>query len=177
MRIVDALAALVLLVLLVGGAAVLRDRREPIFGPVRIVDGDTLAESGRRLRLVGMDAPELAQTCLSADGTSYPCGRVARDALAALIGTGSLACSVSGHDRYGRDLVRCEVGGIDLGREMVLRGLAVSYGAYGAEQRQAEAARRGIWAGSFVEPALWRHEHASPANAGGAAAHMSASDG
>lgn len=63
-----------------------------------VYDGDTLtlrnASNGAtvKVRFHGLDAPELAQTCLTAAGVSYACGRMARANLTAQIGTASLAC-------------------------------------------------------------------------------------
>jgi endonuclease YncB( thermonuclease family) len=42
---------------------------------------------------------------------------------------------------------------------MVRQGWAVAFGfakTYQSEQDEAENAKRGIWAGTFMEPALWR---------------------
>ena len=52
-------------------------------GRAVIVDGDTLRLGGERIRLKGMDAPELAQSCTGADGRSWPCGQQAKAALGA----------------------------------------------------------------------------------------------
>lgn len=41
---------------------------------VRAVDGDSLVAEGRRVRLLGIDAPEYAQTCGDARGCDYPAG-------------------------------------------------------------------------------------------------------
>lgn len=38
-----------------------------------VIDGDTLAKGGERFRLLGIDAPELSQTCVRG-GESWPCG-------------------------------------------------------------------------------------------------------
>ena len=56
-----------------------------IAGLARVIDGDTLEIGDRRVRLEGIDAPESAQTCRR-DGTrTWACGRVAAEALAALV--------------------------------------------------------------------------------------------
>ena len=57
-----------------------------VSGPVRVVDGDTLAIGKSRIRLYGLDAPESKQACQSADGREYSCGLTSKDALAAKIG-------------------------------------------------------------------------------------------
>ncbi|MEH6727511.1 MAG: thermonuclease family protein, partial [Hyphomicrobiales bacterium] len=57
---------------------------EPLESSVRVVDGDSLAIGQKRLRLVGIDAPELQQTCLR-DGKAVQCGLMAKQHLAALV--------------------------------------------------------------------------------------------
>src|SRR5690349_20802189 len=50
---------------------------------VTVTDGDTLRLDGAPVRLWGVDAPELRQTCASAPGSPpAPAGRLARDHLA-----------------------------------------------------------------------------------------------
>ena len=123
-----------------------------------MIDGDTIELDGRRLRLAGLDAPELAQTCERA-GQVYRCGEVSKDALRQLARDG-LTCRISGHDRYRRDLATCEAGERDVGRVLVLRGLAVAYGRYDGEEREAKQRGVGLWAGRFERPTEWRHAHA-----------------
>lgn len=125
---------------------------------VRVIDGDTLEMAGRRVRLRGMDAPEIAQTCLRA-GAVVRCGEEAREALAGLVRDREVACRASGLDRYGRELAVCRAGAIDIGGALVRRGLAVAYGGYQAEERAARAERVGLWAGSFERPADYRKLH------------------
>lgn len=127
-------------------------------GPVRIVDGDSLVMHDIRIRLRGIDAPELAQTC-SHGGTSYPCGREAQAALARLVSGRPVICQTHGNDRYGRILARCMVGTTELNREMVQAGWALAYGDYSAEERAARQARQGLWRGEFMRPQDWRRNH------------------
>lgn len=158
-RPLDTIVAVSLLLAL---AVVAGSREGPsvrVTGSVRVVDGDTLVQDGRRIRLSDMDAPELDQTCHAADGTPYRCGEVARAALRRLVEAGPVTCEVAGQDRYGRGLARCTVGEIDLGRDLVGRGLAVAYGGYRAEERAARSHALGLWAGPFDPPAAWRKAH------------------
>ena len=54
--------------------------------------------------------------------------------------------------------------GIDLGAELVRQGWAVATGdTYRVEEAEAEAKRRGLWQGGFVQPADWRRAHERPA--------------
>jgi endonuclease YncB( thermonuclease family) len=157
LRRIDGLLATLILVALAIGAVSLRREPERLSGAVRVVDGDTVELDGRRLRLAGLDAPELAQTC-ERGGQVYRCGEVARDALRSLA-SAELDCRIAGHDRYRRDLATCEAGGRDVGRVLVLRGLAVAYGRYEAEEREAKQRSVGLWSGTFDRPSEWRQAH------------------
>lgn len=132
-------------------------------GPARIVDGDTLIVLGERVRLRGIDAPELGQKCAAGDGTSHPCGRLAARHLEALVGGGRVDCTGHDTDRYGRFLGVCRTGddGLSLNAAMVESGWAVAYGDHGRLERQARAGRRGIWAWQFEQPAQWRRKRAA----------------
>jgi len=128
----------------------------PVFGRPAVVDGDTLRFGGQRVRLMGIDAPELGQFCQDGDGANWACGDVARTEMSNLLSTGDLRCEGAGHDRYGRLLARCEAAGTDLGHAMVSDGLAVSDGDYFGDEAQARFGRKGIWIGSFTPPAEYR---------------------
>lgn len=159
MRILDVIVALAI-VLAVGFAAEWLMRKEVVNGTATVVDGDTLTLNHERIRLEGVDAPELKQTCMR-DGASWPCGTLARFALAELVQRGPIFCTSSSRDRYDRRIARCTVSGIDLGEELVRRGLAVSYGRNGYPEAEAEAraAGRGMWAGPFERPQDYRSAH------------------
>jgi endonuclease YncB( thermonuclease family) len=126
-------------------------------GPCWVIDGDTIVIDKVHIRLAGIDAPELDQTC-ERDAKPYRCGEVARDALRQLA-RAELSCQVSGRDRYGRDLGTCRAAGEDVGRTLVAGGLAVAYGRYDGEEREARQAGLGLWAGRFERPADWRKAH------------------
>jgi endonuclease YncB( thermonuclease family) len=126
-------------------------------GPFIVIDGDTLTEGGQRLRIKGIDAPELGQMCERPSG-AYDCGMVARVGLMRLVDSRAIACfgPAGDKDRYGRALVTCRSGDVDLGRQMVSIGLAVADGDYHMPELQARKAGLGIWAGSFERPEDWR---------------------
>jgi endonuclease YncB( thermonuclease family) len=131
-----------------------------ISGRAKIIDGDSLEVAGARIRLFGIDAPEAHQQCRDARALNYPCGREATRALAALTGA-RVTCTLVTHDRYERDVATCTANGRDLGDAMVRAGHAVDYarhsgGRYETAEREARAAKRGIWAGTFEEPEAWR---------------------
>jgi endonuclease YncB( thermonuclease family) len=137
----------------------LPQRRLPdVVGPATVIDGDSLRVAGIEVRLFGIDAPEFRQICMRA-GHPLACGRAATRFLERLTDERELHCRPREHDRYGRTVALCFVGEIDLGAAMVRAGQAVAYGAYQSEEREARAARRGIWVTSFDHPATWRTRH------------------
>lgn len=130
--------------------------------PRHVGDGDTVSIS---LRAKGIDAPELHQQCQDARGRCYACGRVAKDALTALLGKGAVSVKVWDTDRYGRPVVTLYANGKDIHLEMIRQGQAVVYrqflpdalkADYLAAESEARAAKRGVWAGEFIEPSKWR---------------------
>ncbi len=130
-----------------------------IFGPADPIDGDSLWVGHDEVRLKGIDAPEWKQQCERAGGEPWRCGEAARDALARLIGSDDVSCTIRKRDAYGRMLGHCHAGGRDLNAQMVISGMAVAFGGYGNEQDKARSERRGLWAGDFEEPRDWRAMH------------------
>ncbi len=136
-------------------------------GPARVIDGDTLDLGGRRIRLAGIDAPELDQSCRN-DGRAWPCGRWAGEQLAARIAGRDVTCVATGEDRYGRLIAICRTGRRDLGRSLVQAGAALAYRRYSMDyvRDEAEAAqdRRGVWTGEMRQPEAHRHPTADAAD-------------
>lgn len=133
---------------------------QSIEGPAIVIDGDSLEVAGHAVRLWGIDAVELHQTC-ERGGKPWDCGRAAKRALKTLIGRRVVACKVLTHDSYGRAVSRCRVGAIDLNAWLAEHGWALDYrrysgGSFAAEQRRAQENQRGIWSGRFESPELWR---------------------
>lgn len=136
----------------------------------RAADGDSLTLSdGTAIRLAGIDAPELHQSCTDSAGAPWPCGREAQRRLAQWVATGAIHCRATSTDRYGRRIARCSAATQpDLGEAMVAAGLAVTPSVrgetgYDDAQDRARAARRGIWQGPFQMPADWRADNPRPA--------------
>ncbi len=95
---------------------------EPVAGPFRAQDGDSLlSASGQSLRLEGVDAPEYRQMC-DRGGVSYPCGRETAAQLPRLVRGAGVECDGCGFDRYERILVRCRRGDMDINEQMVSGG-------------------------------------------------------
>ncbi len=129
-----------------------------------VSDGDTLwvqpADGGptRKLRLQGLDAPEICQSG----------GEAARAALGALVATKTLKVEVRYYDNYGRGLAKIRVGQEDVGSLMVAAGYAWSsrwrrsLGPYASEEGTARRARRGIFSATEPEqPRDFRQRHGS----------------
>jgi endonuclease YncB( thermonuclease family) len=121
-----------------------------------VIDGDTLKVDGRSIRLHGLDAPELRQTC--ADG--WRAGEEARRALAAAVVGRPLTCSRVATDRYGRTVATCTIDGRDVGAGLVRSGMAWSYGRFAWRYRLLEGLAwlegLGVHARSCMLPADWR---------------------
>lgn len=133
---------------------------ETLSGPLTVVDGDTFRIGSRSIRLHGIDSPERGQRCTGAGRAAWDCGDwVARTVRARYAGR-QARCAVLEEDRYGRAVARCEVGGVDVARQMVLEGLAFAYRKYSwdydLEEKQAAVAQRGLHAVDVMEPEAWR---------------------
>jgi endonuclease YncB( thermonuclease family) len=157
------LAGIILLLGLVGFHAYKHWNAEPetvITGKPWIIDGDTISIAGTHIRLEGIDAPESDQTCADSKGRTWNCGKAAVAELRAHIAGRELTCQRRALDRYKRVLALCTLpDGTDINAWMVRQGWALAYGfakTYAPEEAEAQAAKRGIWAGAFATPWRWR---------------------
>ena len=159
-RIYDYIAVIALTALVL---MLIRFLGEDTTGKVYVIDGDSLRLGQTRIRLYGIDAPELSQTCKDASGQPYACGKKARQYLKRLIGRQTVTCRTVQYDRYGRAVSLCTAGKRELNLEMVKAGWAIAYlrhsHDYANVERTARKARRGIWQGHFTLPQDWRRSH------------------
>jgi len=129
-----------------------------------VSDGDTLwvrPDAGgppRKLRIDGIDAPEICQTG----------GEAAREVLRQLVLHQHVEVTIRRNDDYGRGLARIRLDGHDLGAQMVRAGQAWSYrwrrdlGPYAAEESVARQSRLGLFAADTTElPRDFRQRHGS----------------
>lgn len=122
---------------------------------VRVIDGDTvdLADAEQKLhrvRIVGMDAPELAQ----------PYGRASKAALSELVLHKEVHVVPAGVDKYGRELAQLRYdtsfGQLDVAETMISNGHAFSWGGahYKAQEYAAEN-RLGVWSDLRYQERPW----------------------
>ena len=122
-------------------------------GPVRVIDGDTLEMDGVRIRLWGIDAPEMQQTCDGKDGSTYECGRDSAAVMRELTRGRTVACDPRGHDQYGRIVAVCRTEAGDVSAAIVRRGWAVDWPRYShARYHGEEQAARDQHLGILVRP-------------------------
>ena len=129
-------------------------------GRMEIVDGDTLKTSQFKIRLAGVDTPELKQTCN--DGKSQ-CGVMAKNKLIEFVNDDEIGCEKVGTDVYGRILGECYVRGENINRWLLLNGWAVYYStnlidrvAYKGDEITARLSKAGIWNMKFETPKIYR---------------------
>ena len=130
-------------------------------GLVAVLDADTVDVGQVRVRLFGIDAPELAQSCTDATGADWPCGQWAAGQVTRLYQGQTADCAAIATDRYGRTVARCAARGLDIGAIRVGTGIATAYRAYSGEYVAAEASGKAqhlcIWQGELQNPAAYRH--------------------
>lgn len=125
-----------------------------------VTDGDTIRDGKLRIRLYGLDAPELAQECKDAEGKNWKCGEVAKKKLQNLVKGKKVRCDIKSTDLYKRKVAICYAGEKDINRYMVEEGYAVAYLKYShkyeLDEEYAMNNNKGIWVGDFKEPEDYR---------------------
>ena len=119
---------------------------------VGVADGDTITvlatdKAQHKIRLAGIDAPEKKQAF----------GQRSKQSLSDLVFSKTVTVETAKRDRYGRDVGKVLVDGIDANLVQVQRGFAWHYKAYEREQSpsdrkvyadaeiEAKAAGCGVW--------------------------------
>jgi len=126
-------------------------------------DGDTVtcideANHPQKIRLVGIDSPELNQ----------PFGREASNALQQKLVGGRVRVDGNARDQHGRLLGTLWVDERNINRELVNDGWAWVFGGFNPEpdlldaETAARKARRGLWSDPHAQtPSDWRRDHPS----------------
>lgn len=132
---------------------------------VSVADGDTITvlddtRTQHKIRLAGIDSPEKKQ----------PFGQRSKESLSDLVFSKTVTVDTDKRDKYGREVGKVLVDGIDANLEQIRRGMAWHYKAYDREQsaidrkvyadaeNEARAARRGLWADAVPVPP-WEFRH------------------
>ena len=148
--------------------SILHAEMKKISGPAYVVDGDTIKINGKKIRLSGIDAPEIKQKCKKpylqimffTFQKDYYCGQISKKKLVQKIENKQVQCIISGNDRYKRYLATCLKGKINLNRWMVRNGYALAYRRYSKlyilDENFAKEEKLGLWSGTFTKPEKWR---------------------
>ena len=139
-----------------------------IIGLPKVVDGDTIHVKSYKIRLEGIDAPEMKQKCKKpylqiiffTFQKDYYCGQISKKKLVQKIGNKSVKCILLGKDRYKRYLAKCLKGTINLNKWMVRNGYAIAYRKYSKiyipDENKKKEEKLSLWSGTFIKPEKWR---------------------
>jgi len=103
--------------LIVASLAVASPALAYVTGPARIVDGDTIWIGQTKIRLHGIDAPEMKQTCETSKGKEQRCGQLAKQNLERIVNGQDVTCKGDKRDRYKRLIAVCYVGPFDINEQ------------------------------------------------------------
>jgi len=135
-----------------------------ISGNAQIVDGDTIKINSKKIRLYGIDAPEIKQMCKKPYLTiifltftkDYPCGKISTEKLKKKINNKVITCKILDVDRYKRFIGECYKRNLNLNSWLVSNGYAVAYRKYSkkyiSNEINAKNEKKGLWQGKFEMP-------------------------
>lgn len=130
-----------------------------IYGPTRVLSGDTLVMNGYVIKLYAVAAPDIKQTCAAQDGRGYRCGQQSAMWLSEWLSDNQVECHIVQDSGQGYLIGVCMLGAYDIGAAIVNAGWAVANPAqskiYEPYQNQAIENRRGMWDGKFYMPWDW----------------------
>ena len=139
-----------------------------ITGFAKVIDGDSIKINGINIRLFGIDAFELKQSC---ENWSKHCGKESKRMLEEIIDRKRITCSYREKDRYRRILGICYFGVyyhddplLEINGTMVFNGRAIAYTRYSKRylelENSAKKDKAGIWRYGFKEtPEQWRRKN------------------
>ena len=154
-----------------------KDKKKQAFNPMqypatvgitRVFSGDTLALNNRIIKLFGVAAPDISQTCADASGRGYKCGRQAVSWLSGWLADNEVTCHILREDEKGILTGVCLLGSYDIGAALINAGWAVADTSqtkiYLPYQEQAVTNKRGLWQGTFYMPWDWKKIQGRRAN-------------
>lgn len=132
-----------------------------IYGVSRVLSGDTLVLNNSYIvKLYGIAAPDIKQSCAARDGRGYKCGQQSANWLSEWLSDNEIKCHILKDNGEGFLQGVCLLGPYDIGAAIVNAGWAVADArdtpVYQAYQEQASNNRRGIWDGKFYFPWDWQ---------------------
>ena len=129
---------------------------------IKIIDGDTIHLNNEKIRFIGIDTPELKQTC-NKNNEIINCGIQARKLLINKIGKNKVNCVREDKDQYNRTLAECFVNDLSLSRFLVREGYAFAYRKYSKkfieDENFAKNNNMGMWSMTFEYPWDWRKKN------------------
>jgi endonuclease YncB( thermonuclease family) len=146
---------------------VVTPQNSEIIGKPYIHDGDTVKVNDKKIRLYGIDAPELKQKCY-ADNKKVDCGIESKNKLVEIVADNEVFCSDLATDKYERTSGNCyfiATSGekINIGQKLVSSGYALAYQTYSlrfvVNELYAKSKLLGVWKYKFQKPWLWRKAH------------------
>lgn len=134
----------------------------------RVISGDTLTLNNNVIKLFGVAAPDISQTCADGSGRGYKCGQQAISWLSGWLGDNEVKCHILSEDERGVLIGVCMLGPYDIGAALINSGWAVAdvrqTQIYIPYQNQAVSNRRGLWQGEFYMPWDWKKIQSRKAN-------------
>ena len=135
---------------------------ELIKGHAKIIDGDTIHIGKYKIRLHGIDAPEIKQKCTIGEKI-WNCGIQSKENLIKFISNNIVNCKIIDKDHYNRLISICFVNYKNINQYIVKNGWAIAYRYYSndyiKEEEIAKKNQSGIWKGKFEEPYLFRKKN------------------
>ncbi len=126
----------------------------------RVVSGDTLTLGNQIVKLYGVAAPDISQTCADSSGRGYRCGQQSVSWLSGWLADNTIKCHILAKDDRGVLIGVCMLGPYDIGAALINSGWAVAdirqTQIYLPYQNQALSNRRGLWQGEFYMPWDWQ---------------------
>lgn len=132
-----------------------------ITGYARVISGSIIKVEGVYIKLFGIAAPNIQQTCSNKHGAGYYCGREAAIWLQNWLNNRVVTCYILGQIVRGRATGACfvENNKYDVAAAVINAGWAVAYTRntqiYVPYEQQAAQNRKGLWQGEFYKPWDW----------------------
>ena len=135
---------------------------ELIEGIGKVIDGDTVHIGSFKIRLHGIDAPELNQKCKT-NKIEWYCGIESSKFLKNMINQKNIYCKTKGKDKYRRYIGVCYILKKNINKTIVREGWAIAYKFYSRDYENdenfAKKNKKGIWNSVFIEPYLFRKKN------------------